>query len=169
MNPNLYQPRDFLWHQQGDPRWSWKKLALSSRTVGDIGCALMSMNYINNRYRKDHGLSIIYPNTWIDWMNTKAKFSGYTKYLTSGGSVYWNSLDEYSGGKLTNQFHPLVSGEHGYVMSEYKWGNLTHWTTDLDGDIAYNSYPTRLVPVIVYRANPQWVPTGRHQYYKINS
>lgn len=125
----------------------------------------MDLNYIHNRFRQENRLSIIYPDVWIDWINRKAKGAGYRKYLTSGGAVYWNSLDEFSGGRLINTWDP---NDHvRYVLTEYHWGNISHWTTNLNGDIAYNSYPTKLVPIITYRTNSQWRPTGRKQYYKV--
>lgn len=167
MKPSGYQPRDFLWKQQGDPRWSWKKVALSGKTIAAIGCAILANNYIWNRYLKDHGLPFTRPNNYIDWLNAKARNAGYRAYLTAGGALYWNSLNEYSGGKLRHQMHPFVTGEKGYTMTEYRWGNITHWTVNLNRDLAYNSYPTTLVPFITYRSNQQWIPTGRKQYYKI--
>lgn len=167
MNPNDYPNRNWLWHQNLDIRWSPKKVAISGRTISDIGCAIFSEHYIYSRLRELLGLPFIRPNVYIDWLNAKAKASGYKKYLSPGGNLYWNSLDEFSGWKLKHQYHPLKAGEAGYIMSEYYWGEILHWTVNLNGDIAYNPFITKPVPVITYRNNPQWRPSGRHQYFKI--
>lgn len=163
MNPADYVPRDYRW-SQNDLRWKFLKIGISGLTFGNYGCALTAINYVFNRENLRRGLPRPFtrPNDFLSWINKKAKAAFYGNYLTPGGKVYWNCLEEYSGGWLKHQMHPLVQGEKGYTLQEVVWGTYHHWIVLLDGDLCIDPWDG----VIKYRKQAKWYPSGRYQYYK---
>lgn len=160
MDPAQYQPQQYLWSQR-DLRWKNRFIGKSGLTFGDDGCALTDLNYLNNRIQ---GKFVSRPGDFLSWINKKAASANYEAYLTPGGQVYWNSLDEYSGRRVKNQWHPFGVGEKGYTLIQVQWGPYyQHWITALDGDLALDPWTGK----IIKRKQPFWFPTGRQQYYKI--
>lgn len=148
MNPNDYQPRDFLWSQR-DIRWSWKKLGKSSLTVGGYGCAALCCTYVIDRRMKDLNRGGILPGDFVN----RATF-------TPGGSIYWNSVDAISGGAVRHTSNPA---ESRYRLMEVVWGTYHHWIVLLDGDLAYDPWDGK----IKNRVQSQWYPSGRYIYFKV--
>ena len=155
MNPADYQPRTFLW-KQGDWRWGYKKIGMSGLLVKNYGCAILSVNYLNCRRANERYT----PDRFIDWLNVNAKAARYQKYLAPGGELYWNAINEYSGGKM---LHTYDVSEARYSVMQVKWGNYLHWIACLNDDLAYDPWDGQ----IKKRIQPYWYATGRKIYFKV--
>lgn len=167
MNPVDYVPRAFL-YSQTDFRWNPPfrpiKVALSGRSIKDIGCALSCQVYIINRaFAYD-----IKIGNYVEWVNKKGKASNYTDYITSDGNTYWNNVDKYTFNKLV---HTYNKDEANYGLYQVRWGGIHHWIVKLDGDLCYNPYGgtiEKLDGTGDGTKKPKWFLTGRAEYYKRN-
>jgi hypothetical protein len=142
-------------HSQTDLRWSWKQIALSGRSMRDIGCAITSLAYMISRF---DGIDVT-PGALLDYLNVQAKHANYSRFLQTDGDVYWNSVDAFTGGHLLNQWNG--DGAH-YVLTEVRWGSFRHWVVNLSGGLCFNPWSGKPEPLL----QAKWTPTGRHQFYR---